>query len=398
MPVRILHVDLDAFFVEVCRQRQPELREVELLVVGGRRESRGVVQSASYGARRYGVRAGMPIAEAARRCPGATFVKGRFPDYRDASRAVHTVLRRHSPVVAMASLDEAYLDYSGTERLWPVSLLPEAEAIRDGVRAATGLDCSVGIGPNRMVAKLASDHAKPRGLMEVRAGWEEGFLAGLELRALPGVGPRTAERWTRLGLTRVAEVQAMRLEELERRVGESAKWLKLRAHGHGGTALRAARVAKSVSRETTFARDLREPGEARRVLDLLAARVTAQLREEGVEARTLTLKIRWDDFTTRTRSRTLGEPTALEGEVLPAARALLEPAIAEALRARHGIRLLGIAATNLLPAGPADLFEAPGRQRQRALSGVLDRVRGRYGFDAIAPGHLVDRPDGRRED
>jgi DNA polymerase-4 len=398
VPARILHVDLDAFFVEVCRQRQPELQAVELLVVGGRKESRGVVQSASYGARACGVRAGMPIAEAARRCPGATFVKGRFTDYREASRQVREVLRRHSPVVAMASLDEAYLDYAGTERLWPVSLLPEAEAIRDGVKAATGLDCSVGIGPNRMVAKLASDYAKPRGLMEVRAGWEEGFLAGLELRALPGVGPRTAARWAERGLTTVAQVQGLAPEALAGVVGDNASWLKLRAHGHGGTTLRAGRAVKSVSRETTFARDLRDPAEARRVLDLLAARVTAQLREEGLEARTLTLKIRWDDFTTRTRSRTLPEPTALEGEVLPAARALLDPAFAEALRARHGVRLLGIAATNLVPAGPADLFEAPARQRQRALSDVLDRVRGRYGFDAIAPGHLVDRPGRRSED
>jgi DNA polymerase-4 len=311
---------------------------------------------------------------------------------------VREVLRRHSPVVAMASLDEAYLDYAGTERLWPVSLLPEAEAIRDGVKAATGLDCSVGIGPNRMVAKLASDYAKPRGLMEVRAGWEEGFLAGLELRALPGVGPRTAARWAERGLTTVAQVQGLAPEALAGVVGDNASWLKLRAHGHGGTTLRAGRAVKSVSRETTFARDLRDPAEARRVLDLLAARVTAQLREEGLEARTLTLKIRWDDFTTRTRSRTLPEPTALEGEVLPAARALLDPAFAEALRARHGVRLLGIAATNLVPAGPADLFEAPARQRQRALSDVLDRVRGRYGFDAIAPGHLVDRPGRRSED
>lgn len=393
-----MHVDLDAFFVEVCRQRQPELRSVELLIVGGRRESRGVVQSASYGARAHGVRAGMPIAEAARRCPGATFVKGRFADYREASRGVREVLRNHSPVVAMASLDEAYLDYAGTERLWPVSLLPEAEAIRDGVRSATGLDCSIGIGPNRMVAKLASDYAKPRGLMEVRAGWEEGFLAGLELRALPGVGPRTAARWAERGLTLVAEVQAMGLEALARRVGDNAKWLKLRAHGHGGTTLRAGRTAKSISRETTFARDLRDVAEARRVLDLLAARVTAQLREEGLEARTLTLKIRRDDFTTRTRSRTFQEPTALEGEVLPAARGLLEPAFGEVLRARHGVRLLGIAATNLVPAGPGDLFETPARQRQRALSDVLDRVRGRYGFEAIAPGHLADRRGRRSED
>lgn len=392
MPARIVHVDLDAFFVEVCRQRQPELRDVDLLVVGGRKESRGVVQSASYGARAFGVRAGMPIAEAARRCPGATFVKGSFPDYREASRRVREVLLRHSPVVAMASLDEAYLDYAGTERLWPLSLLPEAEAIRDGVKAGTGLDCSVGIGPNRMVAKLASDAAKPRGLMEVRAGWEEGFLAGLELRALPGVGPLTAERWERIGLRVVAQVQAIPLGRLEALVGDSAKWLKLRAHGHGGTRLTPGRAARSVSRETTFSRDLADPVEARRVLDLLAARVASQLRDEGLEARTVTLKIRWDDFTTRTRSRTLGTPTALEGEILPAARALLNPAFTEARRGGHRVRLLGVAATNLLPAAPADLFEAPSRQRQRALSEVLDRVRGRYGFDAIAPGHLVDDP------
>ena len=127
MSARILHIDLDAFFVEVCRQRHPELREVELLVVGGRRESRGVVQSASYAARRFGVRSGMPIAQAARLCPGALFFKGEFAHYRDASRAVRRILGRHAPVVVMASLDEAYLDYSGTERLFPISLLPVAE-------------------------------------------------------------------------------------------------------------------------------------------------------------------------------------------------------------------------------------------------------------------------------
>ena len=170
MPPRLMHVDLDAFFVEVCRQRHPELRDVDLLVVGGRRESRGVVQSASYGARRFGVRSGMPIAQAARLCPGATFFQGSFAHYRDASRAVRAVLERHSPVVAMASLDEGYLDFTGTEALYPVSLVPVAERLRAEITAATGLDSSIGIGPNRMVAKLASDYAKPRGICEVRAG------------------------------------------------------------------------------------------------------------------------------------------------------------------------------------------------------------------------------------
>ena len=140
MSARILHVDLDAFFVEVCRQRHPELRGIELLVVGGRRDQRGVVQSASYGARRFGIHAGMPIAQAVRLCPQATFFQGSFPAYRDASRAVCAVLERFSPTVVMASLDEAYLDFAGTERLFPVSLLPVAEQLRDEVRRGTGLD------------------------------------------------------------------------------------------------------------------------------------------------------------------------------------------------------------------------------------------------------------------
>src|SRR5215217_7702542 len=226
MPARLLHVDLDAFFVEVCRQSYPELRNIELLVVGGRRDQRGVVQSASHAARRYGIHAGMPIAQAVRLCPQATFFQGAFVHYRDASRAVRAVLERFSPTVVMASLDEAYLDFAGTEQLFPVSLLPMAEQLRDEVKRDTGLDCSIGIGPNRMIAKLASDAAKPRGLMEVRAGWEEGFLAGLPLKAMPGVGPKTAERWAELGLVDVYQVQRMEERALERLIGGDARALK----------------------------------------------------------------------------------------------------------------------------------------------------------------------------
>src|SRR5215210_9020179 len=249
MPARILHVDLDAFFVEVCRQYHPELRDLELLVVGGRRDQRGVVQSASYAARSFGIHAGMPIAEAVRLCPDATFFQGSFGNYTRASRAVKVVLNEFSPAVVMSSLDEAYLDFGGTERLYPVSLLPVAEGLRDEVKRATGLDCSVGIGPNRMIAKLASDSAKPRGLMEVRAGWEEGFLAGLPLRAMPGVGPKTAERWAELGLADVWQVQRMEEPALKQLIGGDARVLKLRAHGYGGSTLTAARLPKSVSRE-----------------------------------------------------------------------------------------------------------------------------------------------------
>ena len=389
MSARILHVDLDAFFVEVCRQRHPQLRAVELLVVGGRRDQRGVVQSASYGARRYGIHAGMPIAQAVRLCPAATFFQGSFVHYRDASRAVRAVLQRFSPTVVMASLDEAYLDFAGTDRLYPVSLLPVAESIRDAVRDETGLDCSIGVGPNRMIAKLASDCAKPRGLMEVRAGWEEGFLAGLPLAALPGVGPKTAARWAELGLRDVHQVQSMDEAPLARLVGADARGLKRRAHGHGGTTLRGGRLPKSVSRETTLSRDLRDPQELEAILSLLTARVAGQLREEQLVGRTVSLKLRHDDFRTVTRRRTLEIATDLDAELYDAARTLFREAFEEVRLRNRGVRLIGIAATNLGVAAEADLFEPPERQRLRELSAAVDKVRGKYGFGAVTPGSVL---------
>jgi len=390
MPARLLHVDLDAFFVEVCRQHHPELRNIELLVVGGRRDQRGVVQSASHAARRFGIHAGMPIAEAVRLCPQATFFQGAFVHYRDASHAVLAVLGDFSPTVVMASLDEAYLDFAGTERLYPVSLLPVAEEIRDAVKQRTGLDASVGIGPNRMIAKLASDCAKPRGLMEIRAGWEEGFLAGLPLSALPGVGPKTAERWAELGLRNVHQVQVMAERVLEHLIGADARSLKLRAHGRGGTVLRPDRLPKSVSRETTLSRDLRDPAELERILALLTARVAAQLRDEQILARSVTLKLRHDDFRTVTRRRTLETASDLDAEIYHAARELFRTAFAEVRLRDRGVRLIGVAATNLGTAAEADLFEAPERVRLRQLTEAVDKVRDKYGFNAVTPGSIFE--------
>ncbi|HET9603346.1 MAG TPA: DNA polymerase IV [Gemmatimonadales bacterium] len=390
MAIRIMHVDLDAFFVEVCRQRYPELRDVELLVVGGRREQRGVVQSASYAARRAGVKSGMPIAEAVRRCPGATFFQGDFRHYRDASRAVAMILRDFSPTVVMASLDEAYLDFTGTEQLHPVSLLPEAERLRDRIRRETGLACSVGIGTNRMIAKLASDYAKPRGLMEVRAGWESGFLAGLPLAALPGVGPRTAERWRELGLTDVAQVQAMPEAALIRLLGKEAVLLRRRAFGQGGTTLTADRLPRSVSRETTLSRDERDAKRLEGLLLLLTARVAAQLREEQLMGRTVTLKLRHDDFVTVTRRHTLPEPTNLDQDLATAALMLFNTAFTDVRRRDRGVRLIGVAVTGITPVESLDLFEAPERARLRQLTAAVDAVREKFGFEAVTPGRLVE--------
>lgn len=392
MPPRILHVDLDAFFVEVCRQRHPELRDIALLVVGGRRESRGVVQSASYGARKFGVHSGMPIAQAARLCPDATFFKGEFAHYREASKAVREILGRSAPAVVMASLDEGYLDFTGTERLFPVSLLPIAESVRVEVKRETGLDCSIGIGPNRMIAKIASDYAKPRGVCEVRAGWEEGFVAGLELRALPGVGPKTGARLASMGLTQVAQIQAMDETALTRLLGDSARELKWRAHGHGGTALRPDRLQRSISRETTLSRDTRSAEELDRLLVRFIGFIAAELRTEGLVAKTVTLKLRHADFKTITRRQTIEAATDLDAELLAPARRLFQALFAEAERLQKSIRLIGVAATNLSQATPADLFEPPARTRMRELTHAIDLARKKYGHDAVGPARLVPRP------
>lgn len=397
MPARIIHVDLDAFFVEVCRQNHPELRDVELLVVGGRRDQRGVVQSASYGARRFGVHAGMPIAEAVRLCPQATFFQGAFAHYRTASLTVRSVLHDFSPTVVMASLDEAYLDFAGTEQMYPVSLLPVAEQLREKVRQETGLDCSVGIGPNRMIAKLASDYAKPRGLMEVRMGWEEGFLAGLPLRALPGIGPKTAGRWAELGLVDVHQVQKMDERTLERLIGSDARQLKLRAQGRGGTVLRPDRLPKSVSRETTLSYDVRDPAELERILALLTARVAGQLRDEQILARTVTMKLRHDDFRTVTRRQTLETATDLDAELYHAARKLFRVAFDEVRQRDRGVRLIGIAATNLGTAAEPDLFEAPERGRLRQLTAAVDKVREKFGFNSVTPATILELRQRRRK-
>ena len=388
-----MHVDLDAFFVEVCRQRQPELRNIDLLIVGGRRESRGVVQSASYGARKFGVRSGMPIGQAARLCPTATFVKGEFAHYRDASSAVRTVIRRHAPIAVMTGLDEGYLDFSGTDLLYPVSLLEVAELIRNEIHATTGLDCSIGIGPNRMIAKIASDYAKPRAICEVRPGWERGFVAGLALAALPGVGPKTTRRLAERGLADVTQIQQMPVAELEQLVGrEEARSLIRRSQGRGSTVLRSHEIPKSVSRETTFFRDITSADELDRVLLVLTARVAGQLRDEGLAAGAIVLKLRHSDFVTVTRRRALGTPTALDDELIAPARALLAPALAAARSRRQAIRLLGIAAVGLRASEAPDLFEAPARTRNREVTSAVDQVRARFGFDAVQRGRVKPKP------
>jgi DNA polymerase-4 len=334
----------------------------------------------------------MPIAEAVRRCPKATFVQGPFGRYREASQQVREVLEKHAPLVVMTGLDEGYLDFSGTDLIHPTSLLNPATDIRNEVHTQTGLDCSIGIGPNRMIAKIASDYAKPRGICEVREGWERGFMAGLPLRALPGIGPKTAERLAAQGLEDVAQVQAMSPEALTALVGrDEAMSLIRRADGRGGSSVRARERAKSVSRETTFFQDISDLARLDRVLLLLIARVAGQLRDEELEAGALVLKLRHGDFVTVTRRITLKPRTALDGPLRDAARKLLAPAFAAARQRGQAIRLLGVAATSLEPTALAGLFTPAAQIDQENVARAVDKVRERYGFDAMRPGRLVDK-------
>ncbi|HET7040967.1 MAG TPA: hypothetical protein VFI13_03065, partial [Gemmatimonadales bacterium] len=230
---------------------------------------------------------------------------------------------------------------------------------------------------------------KPRGIVAVRAGWEEGFAAGLPLRAFPGVGPKTAARLAEKGLTKAWEVQRMPVARLRALIGDEAPALKLRAAGRGGTTLTRRETAKSVSRETTFGKDVATLPKLEGILAMLTARVASELRDEGLQARTVILKLRHGDFQTVTRRVTLPQPTALDAELGGAVTRLLRPAFAEARKRGQGVRLIGIGTTNLVPAAPPDLFEDPARERQRTLTDAVDRVREKFGFEALTPGRLM---------
>jgi DNA polymerase-4 len=417
---RILLVDADAFFVAVARQEDPEgAGRVPLLIVGGRPGSRGVVCSASYECRAYGVRSAMPIAAALRLCPEATCVPVPRQACSRRSREIRDVLHRFAPVVQASSIDEWYCDLSGTEQLYgDEPLHVTAHRLRAAVRAATGLDVSIGAGTSRLVAKLAVERAKPKpgtdadGVHVVSPGDEARFLATFALADLPMVGPRFAERLRRLGLETVADAQRWTEAELTAALGDRAgPWLARRVRGIDDSPVLPRADQKQVSREDTFARDLRDDDLLGRELLRLAVRVSADLRAKGLAARTVTVKLRDADFRTRSARRTLRTPIESERSVARVAGALL----ARLRRQRGGgVRLLGIALSHFDsdPSPPVQLplFESlpgarasgvreapPGSddepvegERDRALTRALDRIRERYGAAAIVPARLLD--------
>lgn len=410
MVPRILLADADAFFVAVARRVDPGgAGRAKLLIVGGRPGSRGVVCSASYETRAFGVRSAMPISRALRLCPDAMCVPVPRHACADASRAIRQVLERFTPVVEGASVDEWYLDLSGTEALYHGEPLDAtARAIRAAVLANTGYALSIGGGTNRMIAKLAAERAKPSrapvagGVHVVPAGDEGAFMATLTLAEIPGIGPKAQERLARVGLVRVADVLPHDVATLSRWLDRStAESLYARARGEARSVVDARAPARQMSREETFDRDITNQEALAAELRHLARRVAADMREEGLAARTITVKLKTRDFVSRTMSRTLPEAVQSDRAVVETAEALLGDLRA---RIKRPARLVGVALSGLSSGRDAEQLDmaivAPQARaeepRDRDLSRALDRVRERFGDDAIRAGRARRRPVGEK--
>ncbi len=402
MTKRILLADADAFYVAVARMIDPDgAGKTPLLIVGGSRESRGVVCSASYETRKFGVRSAMPISRALRLCPDALCVPVPRKACSAKSHEIRSTLERFAPVVEGASIDEWYLDLGGTEGVYhDEHLSVTAHRMRDAVRQETGLTISVGGGTNKLIAKLAVERAKPKlgadGVHVVEPGAEQDFLKTFDLADLPLIGPKFQERLAALGMVRVTDALQYDIATLRSWLGKrEAEWLWDRVHGVSDSVVDPGGEAKSISRDETFPADIDDDSELERELLALMTRAASDLRGDGLAARTITVRIRDSDFRTRSARRTLVEPVVTDRVLMRVARELLKK-----LRAARRVpaRLLGVALSSLGQDPEADqlrLFEAvrgtdAETERDRRLTRAVDSVRERFGPRSIIPASLAD--------
>jgi DNA polymerase-4 len=380
----IFHVDMDAFFVSVEELFDPSLKG-KAVVVGGRPNERGVVSAASYEARKFGVHSAMPLRTAYKLCPQAIFVDGHPERYRDCSHRVFEVLNRFSPQVEMASIDEAYLDMTGTERLLGPPL-GAAHALHEAMQAETRLHCSIGIGTSRLIAKISSDQAKPNGVLWVIPGQEARFLAPLDVRKVPGVGKVTEKNLLALGIHKIGDLARFDEEFLESRFGKwglalAGKARGLDAGGWFDGEVGADTDPKSISHEHTYSQDTADAGVLEATLARLSEMVGRRLRENGLHARTLQLKLRYKDFSTITRAHTLERATQLDTEIFEEARALFR----KNWKRGADVRLLGVHAASFEDAGPPlDLLGEDKHRRWEQALAAADRLRDKYGESAVS--------------
>ncbi|HET9183775.1 MAG TPA: DNA polymerase IV [Candidatus Angelobacter sp.] len=379
----IFHVDMDAFFVSVEELQNPSLRG-KAVVVGGQKDERGVVSAASYEARKFGVHSAMPLRTAAKLCPQAIFLDGHPDLYREYSHKAREVLHDFSPAVEMASVDEAYLDMTGTEKLQGPPM-ESAHALHAAMKERTGLNCSVGIGASRLMAKICSDQAKPNGVLFVLPGHEQAFLAPLDVGRIPGVGKVTKSQLNQMGIIQIGDLLRLDASVLEENFGKWGIALAGKARGEDAGGWFEGEVgedwqAKSISHEHTFDQDSREVERLESTLLRLSEMVGRRLREHGFAARTIQLKLRYSDFSTITRAHSVAVPTAVDTEIFVAIRKLFH----DNYQPGRAVRLLGVHASNFEDQPEQmDLLDGGMHQKwTRALS-ASDRVRDKYGDSAI---------------
>jgi DNA polymerase IV len=375
---RILHIDMDAFFASVETVLHPEYRG-KALIVGGSKDSRGVVSTCSYEARKFGVHSAMPIAQAQRLCPHGIYIGVNMELYVAESRNVRAILETVSPVVQFASIDEAYVDITGSQKLFGGDDAIAAH-IKDSIRAETQLPCTVGIASNKLVAKIATEEAKPDGYKSVASGEEAAFLAPLPIKKLPGAGPKTREMLAKFGVATIGDLAMLPEAQLLRAFGENGYNFHRAARGESTSPVDPDAAAKSISKETTFETDRTDWDGIEQTLLSLAERVTFNLREKGMETRCVTLKIRYHDFKLNTFAKTLPEPTTLDGEVIAALHELIPKA-----RSRSApVRLIGVSLSSLsFDQQQLALFDARDNTKWTQLFSSVDRIRGRHGFESI---------------
>lgn len=372
---------MDAFFVSVELLERPELRG-RPVVVGGQRDQRGVVSAASYEARRFGIHSAMPLRAAGRLCPEAVFLDPRHELYARWSDRIAAILAKYSPVVEMTSIDEAYLDLAGTERLHGPPLAA-AHKLQREIREATALPCSMGLAATRLVAKVASDQAKPRGLLWVPAGSEEVFLAPLPVRKIPGIGEVTEKALRGLGIETVGQLAAVPQEKLEAAFGQWGTALYRKARGADAFEFFVDAEPKSISHNHTFGADTGDAEALESMLSHLAQKAAKRLRDSGLYTRTVTVTIRYQGFETFTRAKTLREPTDLDTVIVGAGKQLF---VANWHR-RRKVRLLGVALSSFSRGGgQLDLLDAGRRERMERLARATDSLRDRFGFSKIQLG------------
>jgi len=380
----IFHVDMDAFFVSVEELYDPSLKG-KAVVVGGQRHERGVVSAASYEARKFGVHSALPLRTAAKLCPQAIFVEGHPQRYREYSEKVYKVLTAFSPQVEMASIDEAYLDMTGTARLHGPPLRA-AHKLHRRMKEETQLNCSIGIGSSRLIAKVSSAQAKPNGVLWIVPGEESKFLAPLDVRAIPGVGKVMESHLRSLGIKKVGDLARLEEFELEERFGKWGLALAGKARGEdaGGwfdAEVGADTAARSISHEHTYNEDTADTNQLEATLMRLSEMVGRRLREAKLYARTIQLKLRYKDFTTITRAHTLPAPTQLDGEIFEQVRALFR----KNWKQRREVRLLGVQASSF-EAQPEQisLLESGPQQRWKNVLAAADRLRDKFGESSVS--------------